>query len=889
MPFSFFSVFARGLLFLAVLCAGGRFAGVFAAEGARVGTAKKVVFSDFEKKSGVLKMELHAEEASPEKSAAADSGELSAWNLTAVKLLLYSEDAKGRAVWFATITSPDCRYSKPDHIATSSRELSMDSGDFAVTGGAWTWRRADDNDVISLQSPVRATLKSKPSLDRGRVDVFSDALDITRHKTGADAGRAILTFSGNVRMRMENPEHGDVMLFCDTLVARLKNTGDLPDAKGAAPARTKGEKGKTDDTLESIVATVDAASGKRVEIVNEAPDMSGKRVEMAGRRAEYVHAGRTFLVTDNARLRLDMNASFPELSEQKLYSPVAGRLLGTPADMNALGEKMLYHVAENTIVLSSPPVVEGGQPDLVTLEFPSFAPDEGRARQGDGIARVKGERLFINLNRKNNKKPIEMTGKVRGSDENLAFISNRFFVEIPDAAAPSALTKQDAARARYKAEGAVRADYDGQRLEGESLLFRPDTKTAELSGNPSLAASAPQGGQGVRLGGHTLSLDKTRGKVTVTSAPGRRVEVSLPPIGKVKAGETPLETLVRADSLVMTEKDNNKAELNFSGNVVIQGNIEGNCDCLDIVADIPRKRGASSGARLKPVEMAAHIDEMTATGHVSLAEVRVKGGQSTTEWRAEGGQAVVYPKVALRENSPRDDNGLDGKEPHALVLRPHLSTPGKRPRLTLFAPEIRDRLAAPSPASAGKHPAPRRLVPYHIEGDSLEIIGGSMRMRFFMRGNIRLSDDSGAVGGGCNEIEGELVNEEVPRAAPARTGAGALPRYKFTRIIGRGNVHVATRRKKSGDIHGAVQENKVFGQRFEFFPEAQQVRVTGDPSMKDNDGMNASPGPLGAILYNGRTGEWEMEKGAAADGDEEYVPRPSVSLPVKGDWKNLLP
>jgi lipopolysaccharide export system protein LptA len=860
MPLSFFSVSARGFLLLAALCAGGRFADVFAAEGARVGTAKKVVFSEFDDKGGVLQMELHAAEASPQKNAAADSGELSVWNLTAVELRLFSKDAKGRAEHFATITSPDCRYSKPEHTASSSRELSMDSKDFAVTGGAWTWRRANDKDVVSLQKPVRATLK--PVSDRGRVDVFSDALDITRHKAGADAGRAILTFSGNVRMSMETAKHGEIMLFCDTLVARLKNTGDLPGAKGAVPAavgprktapfsgifstgagpaRTKKETVENlDDALEGITAA------GHVEILNE-----GR--EMTGARAEYNQAKRTFSTTGGARF------------------------YDTHFHVSATGEQLRYHVVEDKVEMFSAPPAAGVPPRPVALELPSFTHKEGRARRGDGIAHITGERLSIN--RSNGKNLVEMTGGVRGRDENLEFTSRRVFVETPRDTKPSVLEERKTARVNHlKAEGDVRANYDGRFLACESLLFRPGAQTVELSGNPSLAT------QGARLSGHAIFFDDARDIARVTSAPEtaaaaaprRRAEVSLPPLGKGKTRAAPRETLVSADSLVMAEKADGKAELDFSGNVILKGeDLDGRCDRLVILADMPRgERDPAPGARPKTADMAAvaRIQEMTATGGVSFA---------TSEWRAEGGEAVMHPKVALRENSPLDDNGLDGNEPKLLVLRQHLSTPGKRPRLTIYAPETLDGPAAPPPAAAvgGRRPAPvpRRRVPYHIDGDSLEIIGGSMRSRFFMRGDIRLSNETRTVSGRCDEIEGEIVREEAPRAV--RAGANtAVPRYEFTRIIGRRDVHVAARGRE------------VFGQKFELFPEAQKIRISGAPSMTDaKDGMSASPGQQGVIIYNRRTGEWEMEKGAAAEGDEERVPRPSVRIPIKGEWKKLLP
>ncbi|MDR1497149.1 MAG: hypothetical protein LBS59_01860 [Puniceicoccales bacterium] len=838
MPSSFFP-FSIGCFFLfAALCSEGHGAASSAGEGARVGTAREVVFAEFEDNGeGAIQMELRAAQASPGKDAASSSGALSSWDLTTIELRLFSKDDNGRVSLFATITSPDCHYSKTTHTAASPHELFLDSKDFAVNGGAWTWHRSDDKDTVNLQKPVRVTLK--PARGRERIDIFSDTLDITRYKAGTNAGRAFLSFSGGVRMRMERPNDGAIMLFCDTLVARLKNTA-APAAAPAAPRksaplggifptgarhpRTKKEVvERLDDALESITAA------GRVEVLSEGREMTGKRVE-------YNQARQTLSTVGDARF------------------------YDTHSGLTATGEQIIYHVIKDKIEMFSPPT-NGVSPLPIALEMPSFMHKEGRARRGDGTARIVGRYLSI-LRDNNGKTFVEMTGGVRGKDEDLEFTSKRVFVDIPRSPAPSAQKEHNKLRANLiKAEDTVRANYDGRLLACETFIFRPAEQTFDLTGNPSIAT------QGARLSGNTIFFDDIKNVIHVTSSATRRTEVSLPPFGKGKTRAAPRETLVSADSLLVTEKENNAAELNFSGNVTVKGeDIAGHCDQLNIFATMPRKRTAADRIQVaKPDDIAAHVNEMTAIGNVSFA---------TSEWRAEGGEARVYPKVALRENTPRDDNGLDGNEPKLLVLRPHPSTPNKRTRLTMYAAEIpaaRAANTAAPPASAA-----RKHVPYHIDGDSLEIIGGNMRSRFFMRGNIQLSDETKAVNGRCGEIEGEIVREDAPRP---NTSSAAIPRFEFTRIIGRRDVHFKA--------HG----REVTGQRFEISPEAKKVRISGTPSMADKElGIHASPGQSGTILYNGRTGEWEMEKGDATTSDHGRVSRPTVRIPVKkGEWKTFIP
>jgi len=358
------------------------------------------------------------------------------------------------------------------------------------------------------------------------------------------------------------------------------------------------------------------------------------------------------------------------------------------------------------------------------------------------------------------------------------------------------------------------------------------------------------------------------------AAPARvRAEVVLPPIAKT--GQAAAQaTRVSCERIRMSEdKENHRARFDFDDKVYFTGGLRGHCDRLFILADTGREKTDNNAATEARLPSAARILQMNATGNVRLA---------ADNYSAEGGEAVVHPRVALVEAAPSAAAGaaaLDGAEPQWLVLRPHPSTPGKRPRISILteaaAFDIGDPLRGgagaantssannaqktgaerkPTGAAADTNAAPRR-VPIHIDSDLVEIVRGARRSRFFLRDNVELTAPELDLRGRCDNVEGVISHAAAGGAAPP----GAI-----TRIVGRGNVTL--------DIQGAAAE----GRQFEIEPAAHRFQLSGDPRVVSRDGNRVTPG--GSILYDWRNRDWQLHGMRAADGGA--ITRPRITIPL---------
>jgi hypothetical protein len=379
-------------------------------------------------------------------------------------------------------------------------------------------------------------------------------------------------------------------------------------------------------------------------------------------------------------------------------------------------------------------------------------------------------------------------------------------------------------------------------------------------------------------------------------APRQNVQALLPAFNKPAAPgknilfDTP--THVTAGHLVMREVDRTKhrTEFDFTDGVKLSGGgLDGHCDRLGVLADMT---SVAKNNRLAPL---SRIHNMTATGNVSLA---------TKDYKAEGGEAVVLPSVTVREHSPLDDNGLDGPAPQFLVLRPHPSTPGKRPRLTFFSshglkglggfgdsvPSSEKPATTPKPASApapklpstsapavasASAPAsantPAPIIPFHVDGDLLEVIGGAVRSRFLLRGNVVLSGPD--IVGHCDAVEGSII-QEVPAKKPVKElpVAGSAvkppePQFAVTRVVGTGGVRML------------VKEDEVLARSFEFLPMEDKIYLTGSPRLQAKNGMRMFDSER--IMYNRVTKGWEPV--APRDG-EGRISWPTITIPLNSSF-----
>jgi lipopolysaccharide export system protein LptA len=929
----------------------------------RIGTTEKFSVSDFDK-DGLRLLELNADTATPE-GALTRTGEPSSWRLRKLKVRFFDHDkaaapgAVGREA--ASIQAEDCLYTKAARTATSPEDLAFDSEKFHVDGTDWVWRNEKGRDVIIFRKNVRATLKADIKADRERMDIFSERLEITRHETGPNAGRATFLFSGDVRAVMKDTKHGDVMLFGEVLAVRLKNTDRKPgagagtgaDASSAAaplallsaasssansansassanainPANPgaigvpKPKHSLEDDTLESVVLS------QNVRI------LTSEGREMTGELSSYVHATRVFTTTGDASVT-DQNQGFTATGGLMLYRRKERRiemfrarppaLPGTAtnaADAVAIGNSGVVNSA-NTAATGETPVPQPTPGAAkVRLRIPSVSDQSnpGRARHGDGFTHITGDHLVIEM--KPGANHAEMSGGVHAEDEDLALDAQRVLVEVPrddntDKAAASLLDTTPGVKPAdinvgdVTAIGDVRGVYEGRRMACDRLVLQPEKGRVTLTGSPVLEAD------GASLSGHDIELqlrDRKRGafSVVVRSAPPgapekRRVEVTLPALrDPATPAATPaakpgtpaasrllaMPTRVTADKLVMVEKDKTSpAEFHFTGGVVLDGGgLAGNCDRLAILADIgsvaqttaaaratarPVSRTGANAGSARAAEL-ARIHTLHAVGNVRIG---------TDTYTAEGGEAVVHPSVAVREKTPLEDNGLDGRAPRFLVLRPHSSTPGKRPRLTFLsdkglkdvfanAPGRRATGGSAAAATAAKPmgsggaavggaakpgitPAP---VPFHLDGDLLEIIGGAMRSRFFLTGNVALSGPE--LAGRCDTVQGTIVQVPPPPTAVASGGAGAKtpdakalaakaaeakaarPAYAISRVTGRGDVRIV------------AQGDTATGGVFDYIPGEDSLHFTGSPEVHLKDGHVLQG--VERLTHHNSTGQWE--------------------------------
>ena len=830
----------------------------------RIGLSKDLLFSGFTD-DGFLKYEMSAASATPQADVVSSVGVAGTWALNTVQLRLFH-----KGIPFATVTTADCLFSnrsRSERTASSPNELAMDSVTFRVNGRNWAWQNTPQTQIIKLQEDASMTLKARPS--SGRVDIFSKRLEVTKYEQGTNAGRVIFVFSEDVRVIMENHDGGgDTTLSGEQLVVRLKNTGsgtekitELAATSSVKPISRVPEKGENTVT-KPITRT--ATQGSHLPDILENIEITGKvsistrNRQMYGDRTLYDHASQTLTTIGNARI--DDPAQHVSVS----------------------GGKIIYrHADARAEVLRADTGPDGTPPPQVLLSVPSFTARGEKADEADEntappVAHIFGDTLVLSMEKKTNH--ITMSGNVRTQDSGFTSSSQHISVETPhDARIFAGFTPGTPAPIvnNVIAEGNVRATYEGNILHCEKVALYPvpgkeTLETAVLTGSPMLDFG------NARLRGHTITLDVQKHQVVVISESGdaegrQRVQVFLPAI----KGGSNVATVVSSDRLLVVEAaGREKAKFDFTGNVRLSGfELEGQCAYLGLLADIRTPLPSTTKRKTSRGERLACIHNMTATGSVRLA---------TPLYVAEGGEAVMLPRVALTEKEVPDDNGLDGTGPQFFTLRPHNSTPGKRPRLTFrparafrFGSLMPAALAAgeirPAAKSTGK-PARQPQGPIHMDCDLLEIIGGAMRSRFFLRGNVVL--DGPDMRGGCGVVEGIIIEEKVPRNKQAGTSgkAGAtpdpLPDYSInsiTRIIGRENVRLR------------IKENEATGRQFEIFPQKKEIHLTGDPQVINEEGVRVVPGK--AFIYNWNTYNWEMK------GEDTLVPglpinRPTIHIPM---------
>lgn len=765
-------------------------------EGVQVGVASGLELADFDDATGALTWQLKARQAMPEVGRVARVDDNAVWVLRDVAIRSFS---KGKQ--FLTISTPECRYARGEKQASGPSQVTLEGALFLVSGEHWNWQRGvAGEETVQIFRNVRVTLRPEGKL-ASPITIFSKEAKATLRRDETGEGRTELVFTDGspdrVRVMMKDDKGNDIVLRSNRLTVRIKagrtQIGSLAaaDAKVGEKEKMAADKGEL-EALDEIVA-------------EENVWLHSQSRAMFGETATYRHGERLFTVTGQPRVE------------------------DVKQELTVRGGKLAYFLAKETVLMESLPSSVIPSERSVFLTVPSFT-----AKEKGGLAQLTGERLEIELREKTN--VIKMTGAVRGVDVDFNLESDYLEVETPHEAGlfEGGSVMERSTVNRIVARRQVRAVYEGRELRCEEATILPKTETVLLRGRPTVAVPK----SGARLSGHAIDLKKAERTITVTAEPGdaparERVVVVLPPLKTMAAAGASSawrDTTVASDRLVMTEDVTGQtATFDFTDDVVLRGtDLEGRCDQLEILAD--RQRAASGGRG--EMAGAAQIQRVLARGNVVLG---------TSRFVAEGEQAEIFPKVALEEKSPHEQNGLDGREPQFITLR---GEPGKRPRLTLLNPG----------SLTGEAKENTRIDRLAVTSDFMEIVNGREQDRFFLRGNVRLEGKD--INGSCELVEGRIVSEAAARGKK---------NWTVSQIQGRGGVVFY------------VEDNKASGEAFEMLPETRKVYLTGSPRVRSGDGVEAIPGRR--IVYDWESKNWNLEGQRGTDG--QSVTRPEIRIPLK--------
>ncbi|MDR0535716.1 MAG: hypothetical protein LBG65_05140 [Puniceicoccales bacterium] len=806
--------------------------------GPRLGTARGVLFSEFNRDNGSLLLELNASTAEARGGAPAADDEPDAWHLGDVLLRFYEPSRAGTPIQTAVIRTADCLYVKKSRTAGSEKALEFDSSKFRVEGTGWNWENHKEYDSIRVLHDVRATLKADARSGHERVDIFSDRLEIVRFRAGPEQGRARFVFTGGVRAVMKNPGGEDVMLFADTLVARLRNTDRSEPVGWLAPAAGGPSQVSGAGARKSHEAMLDEALDNIV-LSGNVRILDANNREMTGDLCSYVHATGVFATTGNARL----------FDPEQKFTATGGRMLLRTKEEQI--EVLRQPAPAQGEVRSAPPVVH----PPVRLQIPSIIEQEHEGRghalggNSDGFTTLEADHLVVT------KKPattiVTLKGNVVVTDVDFSMRAGSVRIDAPRvmsaAVAPrapqapplaSASPQFAAARGKYEvrhvvAEGDVHATHEGRGMDCGRITFHPGGDLVILEKSPLLSAS------GARLSGGKIEMDVRRTgnrSIRVHSSASRRASVVLPPRKQPAPANalfsTPTNITAGEINMAETDRLGKEALLRCTGGVMLDGGgLKGRCLELevDVDVDVPLPKTRPGTLQNKAAQLAA-IRKFTATGNVRM---------ETERYAVDAGQAVLHPNVALTENSPLDDNGLDGAAPQFLLLLPHKSSPGLRPRLTHTPLPASPKGVASAPPT-GKP----REAPASIEGDKLEIIGGAMRSRFYMSKHVVFAN--GGLTVTCDNMAGTIAQEAKPSGnVPANrsTSAPAELAPRLASLSGRGSVRI---REK---------DTEAAGDSFEYQPAEQKFYLLGNPVVRGRDGIRMDG--LERIVLDRRTGNWQ--------------------------------
>lgn len=794
--------------------------------------------------AGDLQWRLEAETAEADPQTKTEDIKRALWALNKLKLSTFG----GNGEVFAEMTSPEGRFNPEKREADSDARVEVKGEIFTVRGRGWSWTGRGHDNLIRVHDSVFVSI-SLPDKD-APLTVVSKRLSVR-----GTAEQTLLTFSGEVKV-----SYGDIYMTGDTLEIVV------PESGGNA-RRSVGGSGKKIGELDSVRSITGRGN----------VSISRGAMRLEGDAAEFLPQEDRFHVRGNARLT--------ELTGQ----------------LAVRGDEASGKIKERFVeILATRP--NGALPDspvAVSVEMPSFVDRGNASADGGGRTVVSGKRMTVSSTDDEN--VISLFGEVVAADRDIRIEADTLVVSA-DATAGDALISASVDEAggndgddlrkirAVSAAGNVRVDYSGRLLYCDRADVFPQKNFILLTGTPKVVSQD----EGATLSGDRAEIFLDRDLIEVFSEDGnaperRRVVVELPAFsGKTekKSGVPAFANAARTDisgEHLTLRRDDDLSTFDIFGNVLMKSeDIDGSCDRLVVFADSKpqEKRAAREKNDL------SQIKKIIAEGNVRLEQ----NGYELT-----GGRASITPAVGLKEWVEDEEKVSDGNAPFLVSVEPDTET-GTRPRILFpggesgtaleFALPSQTRAAGKKengadaaaarssdelPLSKKKKPSaekPESSAPAkksYLESDSMELIAGERRARFFLRGDVIFSTDGGAHGM-CDSVEGLLA----PRSRDDSN-------FEAKKVICRGSVRL---------VH---EESTARGSTLEVFPPENRAALSGNAHFRDKDGVELFPGNDRFVF--------DLEKRqlittvAVEDGNAvpAQVSRPQIIIPKGSDRVFVVP
>lgn len=860
--------FAAFLIAAVCLPAGTLFGGKGNSHRVSIETIRDLKLSGYnDDEKGELQWRLEADSAEADPQTKSEDIKRTAWNLSRLKLFTFGDGGE----IFAEMTSPEGRFSPEKREADSDAKVEVKGANFTVRGRGWAWSGQGRENQIRVRDSVFVSIALPDKKEN--LTAMSKRLFIHGEET-----QTVLTFSGDVKVAYE-----DIFMACDTLEILV------PERSGSRTADLRGAENR--DGLKAVRSVTGRGNVK----------ITRGSTQLFGDAAEFLPQEDLFHVRGNAR-----------------FEDVSG---GISVRGDAANGKIDEQFVE--ILSTKPNPALPGTPIAVSVEMPSLAArgngDAGTAESGFRTL-VSGKRMTIRS--AENENVISLFDEVRVTDSDIRIDAEKLVVtadssgKMPLLETSSDSEKDDLSKVRaVVAEGGVRADYSGRVLHCDRADVFPQENRIFLTGTPKVVSAE----ENAALSGDRVEIFLDRDVIEVFSeeksggnAPAetpRRVTVELPDFASVsesgknssRVGDASVggTTKITGDHLTLTRGDD-LSTFDIFGNVLMNSDeLSGRCDRLVVFADPkpPSARGASSASRRDAPSDLSQIKKIVAVGNVDLEQ----DGYVLT-----GGRASITPAVGLREWVAEDRiSSADGDSPFLVVVEPDSET-GTRPRITFEnaaagahlefalptggAPQERGNAvaddasradadeedAAELPLSKKKKAAAEKqsAVPArksYLESNTMELIAGEKRARFFLRGDVIFVTENGA-NGMCDSVEGLLLPREKTEEEADSSGG-----FEAKKVVCRGNVRLTH--------DGSVGR----GSTLEIFPPENRAVLSGNATFREKGGLSLRPGNDRFVFDLEKrqmiTGE------AAGTGDEvpAQVSRPQIIIPKGSDRVFAIP